>query len=175
MIMEERKPISQIESDFLLDWCKEFEKCKHHQTQLSQEDAKILLSLMLNESAIEDDKEFQKKVTFESFILKVIDKRLQLYSYTLTFAAKAALAWIFATNLGSNTMNMTYLQYLSSKHGKSKIDMEFIGTKVFPYGAINEDFYIKMWEAQKAIPEPIGPDNILDYPKFIEALKHQEE
>lgn len=85
----------------------------------------------------------------------------------MTFAAKCALASVFDDSLGINTMNMTYLEYLTKLHGVKKVDMQFLGEKAFPMGIVTEEFYHHMWDKQKV---SASLDNLLDYKHFINKI-----
>lgn len=97
-------------------WCEEFEKLAKDPSnyeEFDNEDAKIFLFCALNEVSLEYDEKFKKEAREVAPIIQVIEKRLVLYNYKMTFASIFALGMLFDTNLGTNTMNMTYLEYLS--------------------------------------------------------------
>lgn len=160
------KKIEQIPDDFIKTWCEKFKKemkCDH----LSNKDAKTFMFLAMNEKNLEDNEEFIKDMN-SVFIINVITKRLVMYHYTMSLAAKCALGLIFDNDsLGNNTMNMTYLEYLTKRNNKTHIDMNFIGLNAFPSGIPTEKFMNMMWDEQKCTNER---DNILDYKYFIDKM-----
>lgn len=166
------KKISELNEKDIISWCEEFGKqSRLHQCPLNDTEARFLIGLNLKEGNLEHDREFLKSLEKE-FLYQVIDKRLQLYSYTMTVAAKAALGILFCSNPAQNTMNMTYIQYSSILHKKSVIDVSFLCNNVFPFGKIDKKVYDEFWDKQKVDTTGVmGPDNMLDYPKMIKLIK----
>lgn len=159
------KKINEIPANFLHDWCEKFHKEKKSHS-MTNEQCHLMMILTTSEMDIENNEETKNEMR-ENFIIKVIEKRLKLYNYTMSFSAICALGFIFCDNLGENTMNMTYIEYLTKKFNVKHVNMEFLSMKVFPMGVIDESFYTKMWDEQKCEPEGFGMDNVLDYKQFI--------
>lgn len=159
------KTIEQIPDNYLKTWCETFHKEKKCR-QMDEDEARTFMFFCVYEKSIEQDTKYQESVN-DFFMLKVVTNRLPVYNYEMTFAAKCALATVFDDSLGINTMNMTYLEYLTKLHGVKKVDMQFLGEKAFPMGIVTEEFYHHMWDEQKV---SASPDNLLDYRHFINKI-----
>lgn len=159
------KTIEQIPNNYLKTWCETFHKEKKCRN-MDEDEAKRFLFFCVYEESIEQDIAYQEQVN-DFFMFKVITKRLPLYHYEMTFAAKCALAFVFDDSLCINTMNMTYLEYLTKLYGVKKVDMKFLGEKAFPTDIVTEEFYHHMWVEQKV---SASPDNLLDYKHFINKI-----
>ena len=159
------KTIEQIPDNYLKTWCETFHKEKKCR-QMDEDEARTFMFFCVYEKSIEQDTKYQESVK-DFFMINVISKRLPVYHYEMTFAAKCALACVFDDSLGINTMNMTYLEFLTKLHGVKKVDMKFLGEKAFPMGIVTEEFYHRMWDEQKV---SASPDNLLDYKHFINKI-----
>lgn len=153
-------------------WCQEFEKLAKDASKCEEfddEDAKIFMFCALNEVSIENDEKFKSEAREVAPIIQVIEKRLVLYNYTMTFASIFALGMLFDTNLGTNTMNMTYLEYLSKKYDRRDVNMNLLGMVALPHGKLKESIYHRLWDEQKV---KMSPDNALDYREVIQKLSN---
>ena len=161
-----------LEEFNVIDWCENFSHLAHHSencVEFDMDDSKIFMHCILNEASIENDEKFKKEVREVAPIIQVIEKRLVLYNYTMTFAAIFALGMIFDDTLGTNTMNMTYLEYRTRIRKVNKVDMNFLGGEALPYGKLKESLYNRLWDEQKINK---SPDNALDYPKVLQKLSN---
>lgn len=161
-----------LEEFSIIEWCEEFSKLAHDSrncVEFDIDDSKIFMHCFLNEASLENDEKFKKEVREVAPIIQVIEKRLVLYNYKMTFAAIFALGMIFDDNLGSNTMNMTYLEYRTKIRKVKKVDMNFLGGEALPYGKLKESIYHRLWNEQKINKIP---DNALDYPEVIQRLSN---
>lgn len=160
------KKIEELRDNEITLWCEKFHKNKlKYDKPLTKDESYVILFLGLRESNIESNEEYQNEVN--TFMLQVISKRLSLYHYTMSFAAKCALAYVYSKSLGINTMIMTYLEWLTKKHNITHVDMSFIIGEVFPKGEIHPKFFEEMWDEQKVAS---SPDNLLDYRYYLNAM-----
>ena len=153
-------------------WCEEFEKIAkdaRNYEEFDNEDTEIFMFCALNEVSLENDEKFKSEAREVAPIIRVIEKRLVLYNYKMTFASIFALGMLFDNNLGTNTMNMTYLEYLSKKYDRRDVNMNLLGMVALPHGKLKDSIYHRLWDEQKV---KMSPNNALDYPEVIQRLSN---
>jgi hypothetical protein len=82
------------------------------------------------------------------FAFEMLDKRLSLYGFKMTDAAKLFVAGISSTP-GEITMHLSYIAWHMSKSNVKVADVEFLCTKVWPMGMIKEEDLRALWAGQK--------------------------
>jgi hypothetical protein len=96
------------------------------------------------------------------FIFQLIEKRLQLFTYTLD---DLSIAWLtsFIASPGTAVLYMWYLQYMAKKLNKVNLTLDDLCLHIFPNGIFNEEDLSKIWRAQKVA---LSPDNLVDHHKY---------
>lgn len=106
------------------------------------------------------------------FMYQLIERRLQLYTYSMSEHAITLLA-LLSTSPGVAVIYMTYLQYISTKKGIDKYNVSNLCEKVIPYGVFRSEVLDKFWDAQKATGAPL--DNLVDDINCINYIANHEE
>lgn len=157
--------IKEIKDNSVEDWAVKFSKFKP--TQLSEEAAQVWVICTMKEDQFESDPEVEKLLNSPNEIQNAIYEMQKSYPYTISKASILALSYI-VKSFGEIRMILSYLWYKLHEWKLNHINMEFITTKVFPWGVPSKDFMEKMWDAQKYNG---SPDNMLDYSKAYNSIK----
>lgn len=118
---------------------------------MTGEETKILLQLHMAGDDFKIPADGEKPLALE-----VLSKRLPLYGFEMTDAAKLFVCALAETP-GQIVMYLTYISWRMANSNVRLANIEFLCTTVFPWGIPSETDLHTLWEAQKC-----GGSNLLD-------------
>ena len=162
-------PYSETENPRAVDqhFSEKFESLKRH--PLDKETMSLLVSLIMTPG--EDEK--MKSVISDVFILKIIQKRIEVcMSYTMDDRSMIFLGYV-AESPGMAIMYLYYLARWAKNNDCKRITLEIMCERIFPWGCPSKEDLHKVWDEQKVHREigQSGTDNLLDYPKAALSLQ----
>lgn len=163
-----------IQPDSIEKWAKqtEIEFGQLNQKPLTKEQTEIFFKCYMNEQAMEDDEDLKTQLEKnKAGYASVFYNRVRCcHTYEVSNAVCLFMSFVIQ-NFGDSTIYANYLQYYAFKHNVKKVDMNFISTKVFPYGFPNKVTLQKVWDDQKVERNgQFTSDNLLDYAECQESI-----
>lgn len=155
----------EIKENSIELWAIEAEKLfKQDQNPMSDELSKTFITCCMSEQEMEQSEDIREKLSKKELgLCSVFYNRVK---YCHTYEASIALCLFMglaSESFGEVTIYANYLQYQANKHNMKRIDMGFIGEKVFPMGLPSRETLNKVWDMQKVKRESdFDSDNLLD-------------
>lgn len=134
----------------------------------SEQESLSMLSLI----SLELQKESVPEKIKSQFMYRLIEKRLQLYSYDMSEHAIALISFISPTP-GIAVIYMTYLQYVAHKYGIKKYTVGDLCMKAITWGLFKSEVLDRFWDDQKAENAPLT--NMVDDIDCINYIANHEE
>ena len=163
-----------IQSDSIEKWAKqtEIEFGPLNQKPLTDEQTEIFLKCYMNEQAMEEDEDLKTQLEKnKAGYASVLYNRVKLcHTYEISNALCLFMSFV-VESFRDVTIYANYFQYQAFKHNVKKVNMDFISTKVFPWGFPNRVTLEKVWDDQKVERNgQFTSDNLLDYAKCQESI-----
>ena len=163
------KSYKELSETSIEEWAKELDACEKQ--ELTYEDAGFLITLLMHEEEIEEDKD--KK--FETLLdrcngIALLHKRLNLHTYTMSKAAKVFCGMLI-NSPGEMVMMANYFQYKCHLHHIKHIDMRALSEKIMPMGWFSRDTLQQFWDKQKYVSEDNCLLNMLDNPEYGKSIR----
>lgn len=119
--------------------CQALDKCNRE--QMSDEDAKIMLKLLLI-----PDKDFGSNPELNNAAeYQVLKKRIE-HCLTAKFDSRSIyFILLVGSSIGSRIMYLYYTQYLAKKKGIQDITFDIFCRDLYPYGFINDEDLRTIW------------------------------
>jgi len=151
---EKTKEQNAIEMEFCIPFSKAI------MSPMSDQLARICFMMLMNPEANIPELE-------ESFIYRMLDSRLQCFTFKMSKPAKYFVSAL-CESPGDVVMYLTYLQYLASIRSRRDLDMEFVRNE-FPVGFPGSEELHRLWLGQK-VSRDHGSDNLLDYGTAMKSI-----
>ena len=154
-------------------WATEAEKLfANNYKPMDDELVPAFLACFMQEKKMEEDAELKTKLEEKKLGLSSVFYNRVKYcqSYNVT-SAVCLFVGMASKSFGEITIYTNYLQYKAYKEGVKLVDMNFISTKVFPWGFPTDEVLHKVWDMQKVKrEEQFESDNLLDYAKCQKSI-----
>lgn len=155
-----------IQPDSIEKWAKQTEiEFAKSQEPLTNEQSEIFIKCYMNEKAMEEDEDLKTQLEKnKAGLASVFYNRVRLcHTYEISNALCLFMSFVIQS-FGDSTIYANYLQYQAFKHNVKKVNMDFISTKVFPWGFPDRATLEKVWDDQKVERNgQFTSDNLLDY------------
>ena len=147
------------------EWCIELDK-RPRNTPMSEEDCETFVRIVFNKDRFDSDSNMtddMRKLQATGIILN----RLPCFDYKMTNSAILVLS-LFVKSPGEIVQYLTWIQYRCFKDKKKTVDVNYLSTKLIPFGGFSEKDLSETWDLNKVD----GLDgNLLDHYEYMDSIR----
>lgn len=144
-------------------WCEEFHRYQRR-TEITKDAAEMIVRLYMN-PGMDKDQVFRYRITEQTQLCAMINYRSKCYDYKLTTRALILLSEL--SNVpGTIVMYLTYLQWRCYIDKVNEVTLEYLTTKIFPFGIPSKSDLDKAWSNQKC-----ERGNLLDHYEYMKSIR----